>query len=221
MLSENPHFIIRKILIKGSVLLKARESQVFQYGMIKPNQTNLFALNLKELRKKISSLPIVESATISRKLPDTVIITISERIPRVGFNYHGRRWYADENGVVFSAASYGQIRRDLPLVVGFSAPDVITEGEYVEKLIFPAKLSAIANRYYPEFIIQRIDLSYKTHIVLKLHPLDSYDYYTVIFPKEKAFEKFALFKWAYLKSLAENTGKRIFDLRFEGQVVTR
>ena len=219
--SRNEHFIIKHVIVKGSSLWEERRVQILQYGRIKIGETNLFSVDLKSLRRRISSLPSIENASVSRKLPDTLVISIEERIPRLGFNYQGRRWYADDKGVVFSAASYGKMRRDLPLLTGFLLPEALAEGDTVGDFVFPAKLSAVCSRYYPEFLIQKIDLSQKRYLTLKIQPVDDYEIYTVIFPKEKEFEKFALFKWAFLKSLEQDTGKKVFDLRFEGQVVTR
>lgn len=221
LFSRNEHFTIKQVLIKGSVSWEAREVQILQYGKIKLGETNLFSVDIRKLREKIISLPSVENASVSRKLPDILIINIEERIPRVAFNFHGRRWYADEKGVVFSAASYGKIKRDLPLLGGFSLPETLAEGDTVSNFIFPATLSAICNRYYPEFSIQTMDLSKKRYLIVKIRSIDDFEIYTAIFPKEKAVEKFALFKWALAKSIEEDTGKKIFDLRFEGQVVTR
>jgi hypothetical protein len=221
LFSANSHFTIRNIAIRGTASWKAREAQILQYGRIRKGESNLFAINPRELRERISALPSVEKASVSRKLPDTLVISISERVPRVAFNNSGRRWYSDEHGVVFSASSYGELRQDMPIIVGFSAPEALAEGDSVEDFIFPAAISITASRYFPEFIVLRIDIRERKFVIAKIRPADSFDVYTVVFPMEDIEEKFAAFKWALRRSIEEQTGKTTFDLRFAGQVVTR
>ncbi|HPN83989.1 MAG TPA: FtsQ-type POTRA domain-containing protein [Victivallales bacterium] len=221
LFSANKHFTIKKIVINGTASWKAREKQILDYGGIKKGVSNIFNVNLRELRAKIDALPSVEKSTISRKLPNTLVINISERIPRAAFNKDRKRWYTDDYGIVFSASSYGEIRHDLPIIVGFTPAPDINEGDCIPEFKFPATIVTVANRLFPEFIPIILDVREPKFVVAKIRPVDGTDTYTVIFPKIKLEEKFAAFKWAYKKSIEDNTNKKIFDLRFEGQVVTR
>jgi hypothetical protein len=221
LFSKNKHFTLKKIIINGSASWKAREKQILEYGGIRKNETNLFNIDIRALRKRIDALPSVERSSVSRKLPSTLIINISERIPRAAFNNTGKRWYADDNGVVFSASSYGEIRQDIPIIVGFSALNELNEGDLVEEFKFPATIVSTANKFYPDFIVLRLDIREKKIVIAKICRTEGSKIYTVVFPKKKIKEKFAAFKWALRKSIEENTGKMTFDLRFDGQVVTR
>ncbi len=79
--------------------------------------TNLFSINVADVRKKIEEVPLVESVTIDRKLPDTLNIKVIERVAMAQIRWSPRAlpFLVDRYGVVLPMTRSGQ---SLPLIEG-------------------------------------------------------------------------------------------------------
>jgi cell division protein FtsQ len=74
-------------------------------------------------RRAIEQIPWVSSATVSRRLPDTVHVAIVERRPIALWQNSGKLTLIDRDGTDLGAPAGGLDEfRDLPLVVGPDAP---------------------------------------------------------------------------------------------------
>jgi cell division protein FtsQ len=79
-LFENPRYTLQKIEIKPE---KFSQYTIKQAAGLEPGQTNLWSLNLPQIKRDVEQLPYVSSATIERHFPDRVAIRIVERVPVV------------------------------------------------------------------------------------------------------------------------------------------
>jgi cell division protein FtsQ len=81
----------------------------------------ILAFDIQAARKRLLALPWVQTASIERLLPDTVVVQITERRPLALWQNHGEFALIDEDGTVI-------LRHDLepfgglPVVVGEDAP---------------------------------------------------------------------------------------------------
>ena len=74
--------------------------------------TNLFTIDLKKLRQQIiKDLPEVEKVSVSRILPDQLLVDITERIPRAQL---GKGRLIDEYGVILDQEYCAEFSEDLP-----------------------------------------------------------------------------------------------------------
>ena len=81
----------------------------------------IFAFSPEPARERVKALDWVESATIERRLPDTVRVHIVERRPFALWQHNQRIQIVDRSGVVINSRDvprYGH----LPLIVGADAP---------------------------------------------------------------------------------------------------
>ncbi|MBM3481880.1 MAG: FtsQ-type POTRA domain-containing protein [Alphaproteobacteria bacterium] len=81
----------------------------------------LLAFDAEAARARLESLDWIKSATVERRLPDTIMVRIIERQPLALWQHEGRLVLIDREGASFGAsdvARYGY----LPLVVGEDAP---------------------------------------------------------------------------------------------------
>ncbi len=62
---------------------------------------NLFGLQTDRIAARLVSLPAVQSARVEVRLPDTVVVTLTEREPRIVWVVGGARYVADEAGLLF------------------------------------------------------------------------------------------------------------------------
>lgn len=73
-----PLFTLDKIILNGNE--KITYEQIVETGTISIGK-NLFTLNLNEIGDKLSEIPYVNSISITRKLPDKLVINLTECIP--------------------------------------------------------------------------------------------------------------------------------------------
>ena len=66
---------------------------------------NIFLLNVPALSEQIAALPLVSSVTLSKQLPNRLVVTVSERTPSLLWSTPQGVFSIDHNGVVIAAAS--------------------------------------------------------------------------------------------------------------------
>jgi len=112
--SRNPHFELKNIEIHSDGRLPP--SELAEYANLKTG-INLFDIDFEALRTNLESIPSVESVRIQRKLPDTLVVDVVERVPvaQVDWKWRAAPFLVDRNGVVLLATPSGKA---LPLITG-------------------------------------------------------------------------------------------------------
>jgi cell division protein FtsQ len=183
---ENPKYTIQKleIHIEGATITAAHVREYMRLG----EGTNLFSSNLHTLRADfLRKAPIAKSVKLQRRLPDTLLIDVVERIPlaRLG------RWGSlavDREGRVFNLRAGG---RDYPVITGYAEPG-LKPGAQVEQTAMNA--------------IEIIDLCYRSKLgeQIKISTLDV---------SEKNFLEMHLTAGEKIKVGWENMDQNLPDLR--------
>ena len=114
LFSENNRFLIKHLNITSDGRLQPEH--IREYGHIDEGM-NLFAIDLKQVRDDLASVPLVSSVSVRRELPDTLEITVSERIPaaRLGEESTGYPLAVDHGGFVLGPTAVSQ---QLPSITG-------------------------------------------------------------------------------------------------------
>ncbi len=86
----------------------------------------ILQLPLKDMQAKLEAIPEVKSAFISRRLPDAISITLTERTPVAVWQHGDSRMLVDNDGVVLAKGNYPNAAQ-LPVVVGEDAPKHVRE----------------------------------------------------------------------------------------------
>ncbi|HUC17915.1 MAG TPA: cell division protein FtsQ/DivIB [Acetobacteraceae bacterium] len=81
----------------------------------------ILGFSLEAARQRIESLAWVQSAVIERRLPDTVLVVLTEKRPFALWQHDGQFSVIDRDGDVVDARNVREFRL-LPLVVGPGAP---------------------------------------------------------------------------------------------------
>lgn len=82
-----------------------------------PTGTNLFRLRVGPIESRIRDLPAVAGASVTVSLPDTLVVTVTERTPILVWAAGKRRFLVDRDGVLFADISTGPaVAADLPAV---------------------------------------------------------------------------------------------------------
>ena len=86
----------------------------------------IFEVSLETARLRVESLPWVRSASVERRLPNTIVLHIEERVPLALWQNEGRVAVVDDAGHVIDGAR-PQDFKELLLVVGPDAADVAAD----------------------------------------------------------------------------------------------
>lgn len=161
--SRNPHFELKNIEMTSDGRLSP--ATLIEYTNLEPG-INLFKVDFDQVRANLSTVPLIESVRICRKLPDTLAIDVTERVAvaQVRWTRRGLPLLMDRHGVVLPATRSGQA---LPLVEGLKLEKLrpgerITDSgvQYVLDLLSQSDALGLGaqirfekfNLYYPEFV---------------------------------------------------------------------
>ncbi|CAF0694994.1 cell division protein FtsQ/DivIB [Candidatus Methylacidithermus pantelleriae] len=120
---ENPRYRLREILVENKD--PNRVAQVVAASGLKQGQSVL-RIDLQEVERRVESLAFVERALVERRLPDRIVIRITERIPVAKFAVPGPHGtikeilLIDREGTVIRPRDLEMVR-ELPEIVGFRA----------------------------------------------------------------------------------------------------
>jgi len=117
-LSSKVGFRVNEILVVGR---SETTQKVLRKAMRLDRGAPILAYNLEEARDRIEALPWVRHATVERMLPDTILLTITERRALAIWQHKGAMALIDDKGDVILRSGLGRFA-DLVVVVGENAP---------------------------------------------------------------------------------------------------
>ena len=114
MFAENPFFEIRRIDVTTDGMLGVADIQ--EHAQVRPG-LNLFAVRPQDIRAALLAVPVIADAQVGRRLPDGLVIEVTERIAvaRLGRPGAGSPLAVDATGHVLGPSS---VRISLPVVLG-------------------------------------------------------------------------------------------------------
>ena len=124
---NSEYFMVRKVVLHGIKRIP-REDVMAAAGLDQPS--NILGLRLDKMGSKLKALPWIEDVTLTRKLPDTMIIEVKERRPRTLISL-GALYYLDENGYPFKKVDPKE-DPELPIITGFTWDDFAKRREYTK-----------------------------------------------------------------------------------------
>ncbi|AGP34905.1 cell division protein FtsQ/DivIB [Sorangium cellulosum] len=117
---SSPRFAVRTVLVDGAVRRSAE--QVASSGGIEVGK-NIFTLDLELASASISTDPWIEKATVTRKLPSTVHVSVVEREAQALVAIGGDLYLATRDGELFKELAEDD-PFDLPIVTGITGEQV-------------------------------------------------------------------------------------------------
>lgn len=121
MFEQNRHFLLRQVTVESSGFwgksVENRHALIRKLDL-RINSDNLFALDMKKLRSQLRSIPNVADAQVCTILPDTVAISIEERIPRAFLGRPNADLVTDANGMVMNSRQCFGAHPKLPVIIG-------------------------------------------------------------------------------------------------------
>ncbi len=93
---RSSYFDVREFVVLGNERVSYEEI-VARAGQ---SASNVFAFDLDKAVSLIETSPWIESATAERKLPDAIVLTVTERVPIAFTPVGGDMWLVDKSGRV-------------------------------------------------------------------------------------------------------------------------
>ena len=166
--SNNPRFEMQQLVISCDG--KLTEDRIREYTGLREG-TNLFAVTFGNIEATLAKVPVVESVYLERKLPNTLIVKVKERIPVARISGQQATRYpflSDRNGFVLP---YRRSAASLPIITGLEDelrlgmpadhPDVITS----LKIIALSDSSPYVSKHVH---IESLDVKYSDFIDMRL-----------------------------------------------------
>jgi cell division protein FtsQ len=122
-------FELKNVVVEGCE--RSAPEQVRALVM-KVSARNLFKLDLAEARALAESHPWVRHAEIRRRLPETIALTVTERIPAAVALIRGRAMLVDEEGVPLAECGTASDGCDAPVLTGLGEADEADGGRIAE-----------------------------------------------------------------------------------------
>jgi cell division protein FtsQ len=82
----------------------------------------IVSFSVAEARARIETIQWVQSASVSRRLPDTIMVKLVERRPFAVWQHDGKFVLIDRAGEIVTDSDVASFASQLPLVVGVGAP---------------------------------------------------------------------------------------------------
>lgn len=121
--SAEAGFKVKDILVTGRTHIPAEE--LLARLSIKENMP-IFGVDIAEAQKSLASISWVKDVSISRRLPDKIIVELKERAPVALWQYQKKISVIDKEGVILTTEALDAYRQ-LPLVVGSDASKHVAE----------------------------------------------------------------------------------------------
>lgn len=129
-LLENPRFTLRFIDVRVNGQLRLADVILkLQKRGVKVEHTNLFAIDLKAQRAALCSYVMVAGADLRLKLPDTLVVEVTERVPVARLMGRSGR-FIDADGWLLPARDQARALA-LPAIFGARAGKGLQEGAKV------------------------------------------------------------------------------------------
>ncbi len=221
LFSRNGHFVLQRVEIDGGQWWRGRESRLVEALELRPGATNLFSLDLATLRRQIEGQASIRSATVARRLPDTLQITLAERVPRASLYYAGGPWVIDEDGVVMDRQQCIDIGGDLPVVTGFRPDHELRSGEELPSLRAALDLLILSRTRHPWMQVRRVSLHHPNELQVQFLVGSDPREFTAHFPRERLARRMDRLRQAVTQAIRDRDPRRDLDLRFENQVILR
>ncbi len=107
-LFANPYLHVTKVRVVGAQTLTTQ--QVFDEARV-PRHANIFWMLRQPFAKRLAADPVIDHAARSIRLPNLLVLTVTERQPKAVLAESGRFWLLDAKGV-----AYRQLDGPLPEV---------------------------------------------------------------------------------------------------------
>jgi cell division protein FtsQ len=130
---------VRQIVVVGNARLSAGDVQTLVAGL---DQEQIFGVDLEQYRRRLLDSPWVADVRLTRVLPATIRIAVTERSPLAAARHGQQLYLVDKTGSIIGDYGPADESRDLPIVEGLivssrtSSPEVVPERAALAAALF-------------------------------------------------------------------------------------
>ena len=218
LFTANPRFKLREIRVSGPGYWKDHPEERARRIKLQKG-VNLFALDLRAVRKQIREIPNVDNCSIVRVLPDTLVINVVERVPRAILGRTKSPWLVDGDAIVIPRSQFGKQLGRLPVI-----KDVKLTGAQAGKPFKNVKqavdLVMTTVHSFPDFQIYTISLRDPEKMMIYLRYRD-FPIYQVTLPVKNRGLSFSLIalQSAIINARERGETRIHYDLSYDNKVV--
>lgn len=215
LFSANPHFVLQGVDTNSIGYWNGRNREIESVLELKLNEHNLFAIDLRKIRKRLIEIPNIKDASVERILPDILRLQLEERIPRA--EIAGSNFVID-NSTVIIPRSYFQ--GSFPIIAGLDRNRKLVPGHDIPELQPAIDLIMTRVKYFPEFELNEVWISNPDRILFTT--IYKKTLYKVYFSRKKDFSHSFM---QLREGIETNTRNRIdavsYDLTNKARIITR
>ncbi len=221
LFAGNPAFLLKHVVVESSGWWKGKDTYVSAITNLRKGSVNLFSVDLAQLRKKLESEAGIKHLTVSRRLPDTIVFTITERIPRAFLGRLGSSLVIDEEGVVMQKEKCLNLDNNLPVIFGYRdrIPGV---GQSFHRLDSSLELIMLTVRSFPDIRIASINAHNTDYLFFSMYYKNNFaEVFRVYIPTRNMHKNMTALISAMPSVTGSGEAKRTIDLRYEGKVTLK
>ncbi len=204
LFSQNPRFTVENLEVHSGRFIK--KDQVMEWSGVQQGM-NLFGFSIRDVQDELEKVALIHSVEIQRKLPDSLTIRFTERMPvaRLGKDAAGFYLIVDAEGYVIMKS----FRADhLPAMLGVSQRS-LQVGSYIGDSSARGALSAleIANsKPLSDYLdVKVMSVGHPDHVDVRLHSGER-----LLLPRTKIESK--LRQATAILQVAKDKGKQISQI---------
>lgn len=186
---------------------------------------HMFTVPVGDLADVLELDKRIDTVTVTKKFPRTLVVDITTRNPQVVYMRDGRFYILNEEGRVVDVASEN-VRPDLPLVLGTSTDEALlptTEDDEQDRIIsesatkFMSALSKEFPRYFPQITI--VEYTFVPESI-ELHAHTSAGWYILFDPTVDVTVQLSNLSRVYNEKISKEEKGRLeyIDVRLENYV---
>ena len=145
---RSPYFDIRRVAVTGNQYLA--EEVILAATPVSAGE-NIFGINVAAATEELNKVPMVKEARISRVLPATLLINVTERRPLGILPTGGGFVEVDEEAMCLQRSGSGV--PGLPVITGISV-EMVAPGEYIRNSLLIEVLKVVGE--LPQEITERL-----------------------------------------------------------------
>lgn len=218
MFRSNPRLVFRELHVSSSGYWNQRDEELIRTLGLKRN-SNIFDLDLGKLRRQLRSVPSIADARVQRILPDTLMVEVSERMPRAIINYPRSRWVIDEEAVVMERTRSMANSIVLPTITGV-AHTRLKGGDRLPELQPALDVINAVVRSYPDMEILMVSVSNSEQLDFYIRYRNGKTYRVLMPAKNRGVEYMLnALQSAIIQAYQKGEERTTINLSFDGLAV--
>ena len=223
MFLANPRFVLKRVSVTShkNGFWTGKKELVCSILRIRENETNLFSIDLGEMRKRLLERESsIRSVRVRRELPDTLDVDITERIPVAQVNRGGSPLVVDEETILMQKNRCMKFdSKLLPIIVGPPEVSTYPSGSKIPQFKAAVDLIELTKTTYPDIRIGAVRVTTPGQLVCAVYYKNERDPYPVTMPDSDLSRNLQKLTVTLEKILHDHNPKRNIDLQFKNQAV--